>query len=305
MKKIKWTLLLMMLAVLLLSGPALATTTTGSEGSFSFGVANCLEDTKDRLTIQIPPKAFTNDIIVKVYTKAANEITAPAGYYVSRATDIAFSSRSSVQQSNPMVPIRLIYSFDLLDYKRASDMDTTQPLGKFRIAGYNSSMHKWETLPTTIFWDGQQGQAEATGNMGSGRYALFWDPSAQGASLSSMGDEKIRLYVNYKPVYSEVEPFIYSGRTMVPIGILGENLGAEVTWFSEDQHARIVTAEHKVEIWVGNNKGLKDDQVVTLQVPPMLTGGRTFVPIGFVSQALGAEVNWDGISRTVYVVQNK
>lgn len=305
-KKIKTRigLVCLLLFVMICPGSAMGITTKGTEAPFSSGVANCLDDSEDQLLVQIPPRAFSKDIKVKVYKKDAAAINAPEGFYICRANDITFTNTASVQETNSMIPLRVIYKFNKLDYLHASDMDESQPLGKFRIGYYNNVQQKWIMLPTTVFWDGETGMAEATANLGSGHYTLLWDPNAAGSNLSSIGDEKIRLFVNYTQVFSKVEPFIYGGRTMVPIGVISTNLGAQLTWYSEDQHAKILTDKHLVEIWVGNNRAIKDGTVVAVQVPPMIVGSRTFVPLSFIGQAIDADVEWDGVSRSVYVTRN-
>lgn len=296
-------LVLMVVFTAICPGLAMGVTTQGREAPFASTVANCLEDVEDLLTIQIPPKAFAKNITVRVFKKDAAAIKAPEGYYVSRANDITFTNAAGTQEANSMVPLRVIYKFDKTDYARASNMDTSQPLGKFRLGYFNNVQQKWVILPTTIFWNGEAGVAEATANLGSGHYALLWDPSASGSNLSTMGGEDVRLFVNYNQVFSQVDPFIYQGRSMVPIGVITQNLGAQLTWFSEDQHAEILTDKHKVEIWVGNNRAVKDGTIVTVQVPPMIVGNRTFVPLSFISQAIDADVVWDGFSRSVYVTR--
>lgn len=295
-------LLLGIMLVVLYPAMAGAVTKQGSEAWFGSAVANSLQDNDNSLVIQIPPKAFPRDLTVKVFKQDPAKVKAPEGYYVCKAADITFTNNSGNQEVNSMLPIRVIYSFDTLDYKRASQMDDSEPLSKFRIGCYNNAEKKWVDLPTTIFWDGQNGQAEATANLGSGHYALFWAPNASGASLSAMGGNNIRIFINYRPLYSKVEPFIQNGRALVPIGVISENLGAQVTWFSEDQRIEIMADYKLTKIWIGNTQGIKEGKNVALQVPPMIVGGRTFVPLGFVSQAVGADVSWDGISRSVYVV---
>ncbi|MEN6348164.1 MAG: stalk domain-containing protein [Syntrophomonas sp.] len=303
-RKTSMGLVLLLLFAMICPGQAWGVTTKSTEAPFSSGVANCLDDSQDNLMVQIPPKAFAKDITVKVYKKDAAAINVPKEYNVLRANDITFTNTNSVQETNSMIPLRVIYKFNKVDYQRASNMDESQPLGKLRIGYFNNVQRQWVMLPTTIFWDGETGEAEATANLGSGHYALLWDPHAAGANLSNMGDGKVRLLVNYTQVFSQVEPFIYNGRTMVPIGVISTNLGAQLTWYSEDQHAKILTDKRVVEIWVGNTRATKDGFVVEMQVPPMIVGNRTFVPLGFVGESIDADVIWDGVSRSVYVTRS-
>jgi hypothetical protein len=40
---------------------------------------------------------------------------------------------------------------------------------------------------------------------------------------------------------------------------------------------------------------------VALEAPPVLRGGRTLVPIRFIAESLGAEVEWDAARRAVVI----
>ena len=57
-----------------------------------------------------------------------------------------------------------------------------------------------------------------------------------------------------------------------------------------------------MQLWIGRKTALVDSQSVALDVPPMiLAGGKTYVPVRFVSQALGAGVAYDASTRSVNI----
>jgi len=56
-----------------------------------------------------------------------------------------------------------------------------------------------------------------------------------------------------------------------------------------------------VSLRIGVPQAFVDGQAQFLDVPPMLVGGRTMVPLRFVSQALGAGVAWDAASSSVLI----
>ena len=45
----------------------------------------------------------------------------------------------------------------------------------------------------------------------------------------------------------------------------------------------------------------KDGKEIILDVAPMIKNGRTMVPIRFISEALGYEVEWDALTREVII----
>nr|CAA9277230.1 hypothetical protein AVDCRST_MAG63-3313 [uncultured Armatimonadetes bacterium] len=119
------------------------------------------------------------------------------------------------------------------------------------------------------------------------------------------GDQIITVNVNQKPVTFEEtrRPMMLSGRVMVPLRGVIERLGGNVLW---DAKERVVTGAHpgskqQFRIRVGSNDALVNGENMTLDAPPRVTNGTTYVPLRFVSEALGAQVRWDNASRTVTI----
>ena len=54
---------------------------------------------------------------------------------------------------------------------------------------------------------------------------------------------------------------------------------------------------------IGSTKAIINNKVVNLDAPPEIKDGRTFVPIRFVSEALGATVDWNEKTRTVMITR--
>ncbi len=57
----------------------------------------------------------------------------------------------------------------------------------------------------------------------------------------------------------------------------------------------------EIKLKIGDNIAYKDGKTVELDVPAVIVDGRTLVPLRFVSQSLGANVAWDGDSRTITI----
>jgi hypothetical protein len=93
---------------------------------------------------------------------------------------------------------------------------------------------------------------------------------------------------------SDVAPFISEGRTMVPLRVVTDGLGAEIEWDGETQTVTILQVGETLRLTVGtplpNNMGT-----------PQIVNGRTFVPVAYVAEALGATVRWDGAAQAVYI----
>ncbi len=109
-----------------------------------------------------------------------------------------------------------------------------------------------------------------------------------------------------KNVPLDVPPFITSGRTMVPLRFIGEALGSEIGWDNAERRVTYSLGDMNLFFWIDRpqariNIGPKYTRNVSLDVSPVIVQSRTFVPVRYVSEFLGAKVSWEASSRTVTV----
>jgi hypothetical protein len=100
--------------------------------------------------------------------------------------------------------------------------------------------------------------------------------------------------VNGVLMESDAAPFIAHGRTMIPLRIISEALGASVSFNSATGTVTII------------HKGAQISLLIDTPLPndmgtPVVINGRTFVPIRYVSETLGAAVRWDNTNSAVYI----
>ncbi len=128
------------------------------------------------------------------------------------------------------------------------------------------------------------------------------------AALSSVryNDRDITIIVNDKTIQPDTEPVILEGRTMVPIRAVAEELGYDVEWEPE---RKIVTIKNEFNTVyfgidmssyiIGDAEGLSEE--FEIEVAPFISGGRTYLPLRAVSDALGADIDWDPETYTVTI----
>lgn len=114
----------------------------------------------------------------------------------------------------------------------------------------------------------------------------------------------VNLVIDGIGVTSDPAPFIQQNRTLVPLRVVFERLGAEVDW---DEATRTVTArrgDRWVSLRVDDTRAcLSEDcsRTTTLDVPARIVDDRTFVPVRFVAETLGAFVDWNPATRTAII----
>lgn len=90
---------------------------------------------------------------------------------------------------------------------------------------------------------------------------------------------------------------LVEGRTLLPLRSIFETLGAEVEWASSTKTVTATKGSTKVVLKINSKQAFINNQTKTLDVPAKLINGKTMVPVRFVSEALGAKVDWDAKKR--------
>jgi|GEM_PF-3352238 len=110
------------------------------------------------------------------------------------------------------------------------------------------------------------------------------------------------VIVNDRPLPPATQLYLEDGRALIPFRIIFEALAASVDW---DEKTQIVTATKgtvKIILRIGNISASVNSSIATLDVAPKIIGGSTYVPLRFVSEALGAAVDY---SDTMIVIKEK
>lgn len=251
--------------------------------------------------IEAQPNVSDQGINVEIKSTDYSKLVPIDDYYVSRSVDVSMANNinSNIQLSKP---VRMVFSFDIIDFKRASKMNTSLSPGHFRVGFWDEYKKNWVELPSQVFWNGYNGAVEAEAMQGAGRYALLW--SFAPGSLSPVIDEGIRVMVDHKTIQSQVAPYVKDGRTMVPLRVIAESLNVKVEWIGSESRIDLRRLNDTIQLWIGRQEGLKNNQKLTFEVAPEIVDGRSFVPLRFVVEAFGAKVSWDEVTRTAGVFSN-
>jgi hypothetical protein len=78
-----------------------------------------------------------------------------------------------------------------------------------------------------------------------------------------------------------------------------ERLGASVVY--QNGQINATAGPRTVALQIGSSNATIGGQPTQLDVPPFIVGASTYVPLRFVAQALGDNVNWDGTNRIVAI----
>jgi hypothetical protein len=111
----------------------------------------------------------------------------------------------------------------------------------------------------------------------------------------------IRVMIDGRQLVFDVNPQIVNGRTLVPMRNIFEALGLTVNWDAATRTAQGTSADSSISFLIGSSKALVNNQEKSLDVPASIIDGRTMIPLRFLSENMGYNVEWVESSRLILI----
>ncbi|MGZ4134532.1 MAG: stalk domain-containing protein [Tumebacillaceae bacterium] len=187
----------------------------------------------------------------------------------------------------------------------------------------------------TIWYDNEETIAKKVGLVGkygikgTGEWSIgqetpdIWDAVGKGSSVESTGaavplgtsasppvtsgyqrknPQGIGVILNGVELeFADQRPAFVNSRTMVPLRKVFESMGAVVGYDNNTKIITITKGGVKVVLKQGSKTATVNGKSVVLDQSAIVLGGRTMVPLRFISEALGAKVDWDQATSTAFL----
>lgn len=151
-------------------------------------------------------------------------------------------------------------------------------------------------LQEAINLDGGQ----STGMMKDGQYAVKPGREISNALVvTRLVEQPYRLKLNGLELFFPVEPYLTSGRTMVPLRRILEMLGCQVTWEDPTQSVIVKRYQDTLRFQIGSSQVTVNGRNYQMDVPLTLTQNNSFVSVRFLTEFFGGVVTWDAKQKTV------
>jgi len=127
-----------------------------------------------------------------------------------------------------------------------------------------------------------------------------WRPVKSSVINMTIGDSVI--LVNGYEVAIPAAPVIVDSRTLVPIREIAENLGGTVEWEEPGQ----ITIRMKQDILIlniGSREAWYNGEKETIDIAPALIDGKTFLPLRYICERLGADVIWEETAQRISITK--
>ena len=112
----------------------------------------------------------------------------------------------------------------------------------------------------------------------------------------------VTIAVNGREIPFQVAPSVLGGRTLAQLRPLAEGMGAVVDWNNDTQTVTMTKGSRQARCQVGSEVGLINGVGQLLDEPPVFVGEVVVVPVRFIAEGLGFQVQWDEGRRYVNMV---
>lgn len=111
------------------------------------------------------------------------------------------------------------------------------------------------------------------------------------------------LVIDNKVRNIDPPPHISHNRTMVPIRFIveDESIRGEIFWNQSLGKVAMNCRGQYIELFIGSNQAAVDGKTLYLDAPAYIYAGRTYVPLRFIAEAMGARVDYEPAAEQVII----
>ncbi|CAM4309813.1 family 10 glycosylhydrolase [Saccharibacillus endophyticus] len=109
----------------------------------------------------------------------------------------------------------------------------------------------------------------------------------------------IQIILDGQRIQGDADPYIVSNTTLVPMRLVSTSLGAQIEWSQSDKVVKINQGGTLLSIPLGSKTAYVNGNAVELEASVTSLNGRIMVPLRFVGQGLGLNVNWSQATQTI------
>ena len=97
------------------------------------------------------------------------------------------------------------------------------------------------------------------------------------------------------------KPIILSGRTVVPVRAIIDQIGGSIQWNAIESKITILFKTKTLEMWINKTEFKINGITMQMDVPAQVINGRTMLPIRYIADNLEFKTLWDAPSRKITI----
>ena len=110
------------------------------------------------------------------------------------------------------------------------------------------------------------------------------------------------IWEGIDPPFNNTAPIISAGRTMVPVRAVVTAMGGTPGWDSGERRIDLQSHGNHVQMWLGQRNARVNGITKEMDAVPQMVNDRTLIPLRFVAEFLGAQVDWVGAQQMAVIV---
>ena len=185
-----------------------------------------------------------------------------------------------------------------LRFKAPQDVDPA----KLKIKVIHSNGTIEEIIPTIV--TDKQGNTYLEFTINSFSTFIIYKPAPKAKTTIKLTIDKALVTVNNTELTLDATAFIKdtTNRTLVPVRFVSEVLGSKVEWLPETRQVKIINSK-EILLTIDSPEVQVAEEIITIDSPAEIVNTRTFVPLRFVSESLGAEVSYNAKTREITIIK--
>jgi len=114
-----------------------------------------------------------------------------------------------------------------------------------------------------------------------------------------------RLQVNGSTITLQSPPYFAEDTWLIPLKDAVKTLDCQIDWEGKTKSITVIRGPQYAKLQIGSKDAIVNEKQTTLHTAPRLVEGKTFVPIRFVAESLGAQVEWKAAKHTIEITDSK
>lgn len=133
-------------------------------------------------------------------------------------------------------------------------------------------------------------------------YAAWSRTDVESAQIIlTIGSKSAKVFGEIKE--NDVAPIIRNNRTLLPARFIAENLGATVEWNEAEQKVIIRKDDIEIVLFIDSDTAYVNNEMIKLDSPAFIENDRTYTPVRFIAENLGAIVDWEEGNKSVIITK--
>jgi hypothetical protein len=162
------------------------------------------------------------------------------------------------------------------------------------------------------YWNNQSGESDI--------FISKFNFDLQPISSDSSTRIIIEFWIGYRValvdgelIFLDTVPVLVDDTSVVPLRFIAESLKATVFYQAKTQEIDVIFGSDDITLWINKpiaqiesiRKSDKKFRVLILDVSPYIHNDRTLVPVRFITEAFGAEVEWNSKDQKITITLKK